>query len=136
VPAIGLKRIAISLDGTTAESVGRMAGAGGAEPGQGALKLNAVIQRGANNDQLLPLAAMVERGAEAGVGQRQGNSANPHRDDLPGRLNAGHLRAWAVTCISNYTEGLRNCPAELCLSVEDQAGARCRSGKILQKISH
>jgi len=91
--AAGLQRITLSLDGTTAESVGRMAGAGGADPGErarrgqallarvlaaieharaagfdpgrGELKLNAVIQRGANDDQLLPLAALArERGLE------------------------------------------------------------------------
>ncbi|MCP9928372.1 GTP 3',8-cyclase MoaA [Cyanobium sp. CH-040] len=91
--AAGLDRITLSLDGTTGASVGRMAGAGGADPGErarrgevllakvlaaieharaagfdpgrGALKLNAVIQRGANDDQLLPLAALArERGLE------------------------------------------------------------------------
>ncbi|MEX1317208.1 MAG: radical SAM protein [Synechococcaceae cyanobacterium] len=89
----GLNRITLSLDGTTGETVGRMAGAGGADPGErtrrgqvllakvlaaieharaagfdpgrGELKLNAVIQRGANDDQLLPLAALArERGLE------------------------------------------------------------------------
>jgi cyclic pyranopterin phosphate synthase len=89
----GLDRITLSLDGTTGESVGRMAGAGGADPrerarrgevllakvlaaieharaagfdpGRGELKLNAVIQRGVNDDQLLPLAALArERGLE------------------------------------------------------------------------
>ena len=91
--AAGLQRITLSLDGTTGESVGRMAGAGGADPGErarrgqvllakvlaaieharaagfdprrGELKLNAVIQRGVNDDQLLPLAALGrERGLE------------------------------------------------------------------------
>ncbi|MGB5136461.1 MAG: radical SAM protein [Prochlorococcaceae cyanobacterium] len=91
--AAGLQRITLSLDGTTGESVGRMAGAGGADPGErarrgelllakvlaaigharaagfdpgrGELKLNAVIQRGANDDQLLPLAALArEHGLE------------------------------------------------------------------------
>jgi cyclic pyranopterin phosphate synthase len=39
--------------------------AAGFDPGRGALKLNAVIQRGANDDQLLPLAALGrERGLE------------------------------------------------------------------------
>lgn len=89
----GLDRITLSLDGTTGASVARMAGVGGADPqererrgaallakvlaaiehartagfdpGRGALKLNAVIQRGANDDQLLPLAALArERGLE------------------------------------------------------------------------
>ena len=82
--AAGLDRITLSLDGTTGDSVERMAGVGdgaallakvlaaieharaaGFDPGRGALKLNAVIQRGANDDQLLPLAALArERGLE------------------------------------------------------------------------
>lgn len=89
----GLDRITLSLDGTTGASVARMAGVAGGEPlererrgatllakvlaaleharsagfdpAHGALKLNAVIQRGANDDQLLPLAALArERGLE------------------------------------------------------------------------
>jgi GTP 3',8-cyclase len=85
--AAGLDRITLSLDGTTAGSVARMAGLAGAaageralaavlaaieharaagfDPARGALKLNAVIQRGANDDQVLPLAALArERGLE------------------------------------------------------------------------
>ena len=84
--AAGLDRITLSLDGTTAVSVARMAGlanaagkralaavlaaieharAAGFDPGRGALKLNAVIQRSANDDQLLPLAALARgRGVE------------------------------------------------------------------------
>jgi cyclic pyranopterin phosphate synthase len=91
--AAGLDRITLSLDGTTGASVARMAGVGGGDPqerkrrgaalltkvlaaiehartagfdpGHGALKLNAVIQRGVNDDQLLPLAALArERGLE------------------------------------------------------------------------
>jgi cyclic pyranopterin phosphate synthase len=85
--AAGLDRITLSLDGTTGSSVARMAGladaaageralaavlaaieharAAGFDPGRGALKLNAVIQRSANDDQLLPLAALArERGLE------------------------------------------------------------------------
>jgi cyclic pyranopterin phosphate synthase len=83
----GLDRITLSLDGTTGAAVARMAGLGdgaagertltqvlaaiehartaGFDPAQGGLKLNAVIQRGANDDQLLPLAALArERGVE------------------------------------------------------------------------
>ena len=83
----GLDRITLSLDGTTGAAVARMAGladeaagarslaqvlaaigharAAGFDPAQGALKLNAVIQRGANDDQLLPLAQLArERGLE------------------------------------------------------------------------
>jgi len=80
----GLDRITLSLDGTTGASVARMAGvsdgeallakvlaaieharAAGFDPGRGELKLNAVIQRGANDDQLLPLAELArERGLE------------------------------------------------------------------------
>ena len=77
----GLDRLTISLDGASGEAVAAMAGlAGGAaageallakvlaaldharaagfDPALGQLKLNAVIQRGRNDDQLLPLAAL------------------------------------------------------------------------------
>ena len=79
----GLDRITLSLDGADGTSVARMAGlsdakAGartleavlaaighardaGFDPAAGALKLNAVIQRGRNDDQLLPLAALCRR---------------------------------------------------------------------------
>ena len=83
----GLDRLTLSLDGTTAASVARMAGladeAAGAralahllgalehaqqagfDPARGELKLNAVIQRGRNDDQVLPLAQLCrERGLE------------------------------------------------------------------------
>ena len=83
----GLDRITISVDGADGASVARMAGltdatagarmlqavltaieqarAAGFDPAAGALKLNAVIQRGRNDDQLLPLAALArERGLE------------------------------------------------------------------------
>ena len=78
--AAGLDRLTLSLDGCDAESVARMAGladvaageralqrvlqaieharAAGFDPLSGGLKLNAVIQRGANDDQLLPLAQL------------------------------------------------------------------------------
>lgn len=82
--AAGLDRITLSLDGASGASVAAMAGlAGGAaageallakvlaaigharsagfDPARGALKLNAVIQRGRNDDQLLPLAALARR---------------------------------------------------------------------------
>jgi len=82
--AAGLDRITISLDGSDGESVARMAGllagpsAGeallakvlaaveharnaGFDPAAGQLKLNAVIARGRNDDQLLPLAALARR---------------------------------------------------------------------------
>ena len=85
--AAGLDRITLSLDGTSGAAVARMAGLGdgaagertlaqvlaaieharaaGFDPAQGGLKLNAVIQRGANDDQLLPLAGLArERGLE------------------------------------------------------------------------
>jgi len=86
--AAGLDRLTLSLDGASGESVAAMAGlAGGAaageallakvlaaidharsagfDPASGQLKLNAVIQRGRNDDQLLPLAALArERGVE------------------------------------------------------------------------
>ena len=83
----GLDRITLSLDGADGPSVARMAGladaaAGeralaavlaaidpareaGFDPAAGQLKLNAVIQRGLNDDQLLPLAELSrERGLE------------------------------------------------------------------------
>jgi cyclic pyranopterin phosphate synthase len=86
--AAGLDRLTLSLDGATGTAVAAMAGlAGGAAAGEallakvlaaleharaagfdpvaGQLKLNAVIQRGRNDDQLLPLAALArERGVE------------------------------------------------------------------------
>ena len=83
----GLDRITLSLDGADGDSVARMAGladanagaraldavlaaidharAAGFNPAAGLIKLNAVIQRGRNDDQLLPLAALArERGPE------------------------------------------------------------------------
>lgn len=83
----GLDRITLSLDAADAESMARMAGlpnaAAGArsleavlaaidharlagfDPARGQLKLNAVIQRGINDDQLLPLADLArQRGVE------------------------------------------------------------------------
>jgi GTP 3',8-cyclase len=72
--AAGLDRITLSLDGTTgaaANTLARVLAAiehartAGFDPAQGDLKLNAVIQRGANDDQLLPLAGLArERGLE------------------------------------------------------------------------
>ncbi|MCP9800161.1 radical SAM protein [Synechococcus sp. RedBA-s] len=82
--AAGLDRITVSLDGTDGESVALMAGlAGGVaageavldkvlaaldhahgagfDPAGGALKLNAVIARGRNEDQLLPLAQLARQ---------------------------------------------------------------------------
>ena len=84
--AAGLDRLTLSLDGATGASVARMAGLAGSgpllpeqrgeallaqvlaaiehariagfDPAQGALKLNAVIQCGANDDQLLALAGL------------------------------------------------------------------------------
>ncbi|MFM8936490.1 MAG: GTP 3',8-cyclase MoaA [Vulcanococcus sp.] len=83
----GLDRITLSLDGADGTSVARMAGladaaagtralgavlaaieharSAGFDPATGALKLNSVLQRGRNHDQLLPLAALArERGLE------------------------------------------------------------------------
>ncbi|MFN9693342.1 MAG: GTP 3',8-cyclase MoaA [Synechococcaceae cyanobacterium] len=82
--AAGLDRLSLSLDGVDGLSVARMAGLGadpergervlervlgaidharaaGFDPGQGQLKLNAVIRRGWNDDQLLPLAELARR---------------------------------------------------------------------------
>jgi GTP 3',8-cyclase len=84
----GLDRLTVSLDGTDGASVARMGGlrggaaagdralatilaaldhaqSAGFDPAEGALKLNAVITRGRNDDQLLPLAALArQRGIE------------------------------------------------------------------------
>ncbi|MCP9930674.1 radical SAM protein [Cyanobium sp. AMD-g] len=79
----GLDRITLSLDGTDGASVARMAGLGGAaaggavlekvlaairharaagfDPARGELKLNAVITRSGNADQLLPLAELARQ---------------------------------------------------------------------------
>ena len=85
--AAGLDRLSLSLDGSDGASVARMAGladqaageralqqvlaaieharAAGFDPGSGTLKLNAVIERDRNDDQLLPLAELArERGLE------------------------------------------------------------------------
>ncbi|MFN6355426.1 MAG: GTP 3',8-cyclase MoaA [Cyanobacteriota bacterium] len=86
--AAGLDRLTLSLDGASGAAVAAMAGltggaaageallakvlaaidharAAGFDPARGELKLNAVIQRGRNDDQLLPLAALArERGVE------------------------------------------------------------------------
>ena len=81
--AAGLDRLTLSLDGADGASVALMAGladagagaqalervlaaidharAAGFDPAAGALKLNAVIQRGRNDDQLLPLAELARR---------------------------------------------------------------------------
>ena len=81
----GLQRLTISLDAADPERVGEMSGrpqqgeqlleqvlaaiaaakAAGFDPATGALKLNSVIQRGRNDDQLLPLAGLArEHGLE------------------------------------------------------------------------
>jgi cyclic pyranopterin phosphate synthase len=84
----GLDRLTLSLDGANGAAVAAMAGltggvaageallakvlaavdharVAGFDPALGRLKLNAVIQRGRNDDQLLPLAALArERGLE------------------------------------------------------------------------
>ena len=81
----GLQRLTISLDAVDPERVGEMSGrpqqgeqlleqvlaaiaaakAAGFDPATGALKLNSVIQRGRNDDQLLPLAGLArEHGLE------------------------------------------------------------------------
>jgi cyclic pyranopterin phosphate synthase len=85
--AAGLDRITLSLDGADGASVARMAGlttteagqrallavldaieharTAGFDPTKGKLKLNAVIQRGRNDDQLVPLAELCrKRGLE------------------------------------------------------------------------
>ena len=78
---LGLDRITLSLDAAGSEGFVRMAGmpdtaahlfervlsgldaalAAGFDPGQGALKINSVIQRHHNDDQLIPLARLARR---------------------------------------------------------------------------
>jgi cyclic pyranopterin phosphate synthase len=80
----GLDSVTLSLDGSDAASVARMSGrrdggwvleqvlaaieharSAGFDPAQGELKLNAVIQRDVNEDQVLPLASLArQRGLE------------------------------------------------------------------------
>jgi cyclic pyranopterin phosphate synthase len=80
----GLDSVTLSLDGSDATSVARMSGrrdggwvleqvlaaieharSAGFDPAQGGLKLNAVIQRDVNEDQVLPLASLArQRGLE------------------------------------------------------------------------
>lgn len=104
--AAGLDRITLSLDGSDGASVARMAGlsggadagtvvlakvlaaieharAAGFDPAAGALKLNAVLTRAGNADQLVPLAQLArERGLELrliefmDVGNRNGWTAD------------------------------------------------------------
>ena len=113
--AAGLDRLTLSLDGTTGDSVARMAGLADAAAGQraldrvleaiehartagfdprlGALKLNAVVQRGANEDQLLPLAELARgRGLELRLIEYMdvGNRNGWQRDDV---LPAGEMVA-------------------------------------------
>jgi len=128
----GLDRITLSLDGADGSSVARMAGladaaAGeaslarvlaaleharhaGFDPGSGALKLNAVIQRGANDDQLLPLAALArERGVELrlieymDVGNRNGwqESAVVPTAEMVERIGA----RWPLEPLGRTTHG-------------------------------
>ena len=82
--AAGVDRITISLDAVDGASIARMAGlrsgpeagnallervlagidaarAAGYNPAHGSLKLNAVIQRGCNDDQLIPLAQLARQ---------------------------------------------------------------------------
>jgi cyclic pyranopterin phosphate synthase len=81
--AAGLDRLTLSLDGASGTSVAKMAGLADANAGEaalakvlaaleharqagfspntGALKVNAVIQRGRNDDQLVPLAALTRQ---------------------------------------------------------------------------
>ncbi len=111
----GLDRITLSLDGTTGASVARMAGlpdatagerslsrvleaienarAAGFDPERGALKLNAVIQRGRNDDQLIPLAQLArERGLEL---------------RLIEYMDVGNRNSWQPTDVVPATEMLR-----------------------------
>ena len=82
--SVGLERITVSLDAVEGAVVARMAGlrgggragdrlvgqvlaglaaarSAGFDPAEGALKLNAVIQRGVNDDQLIPLAELARQ---------------------------------------------------------------------------
>ncbi len=130
----GVDRITISLDGTDASSVAEMTGqAGGGlagadilnrvlrgiraarragfDPALGALKLNSVIQRGRNDQQVLPLAALArDQGLELrlieymDVGHRNGwtRDAVFSAADMVRRIDAvwpleDHGRGWHST---------------------------------------
>jgi cyclic pyranopterin phosphate synthase len=118
--AAGLDRLTLSLDGANGAAVAAMAGlaggtaageallakvlaaidharAAGFDPASGQLKLNAVIQRGRNDDQILPLAALArERGVELrliefmDVGNRNGwePEAVVSAEEMVARLDA------------------------------------------------
>ncbi len=110
---LGLDRITISLDGVQAERVGQMAGrpgsgarvfeqvlsglnsarAAGFDPLQGQLKLNSVIQRDVNDDQVVPLAALAR---ELGVELR-----------LIEYMDVGQRNGWGVAQVMPATEMLR-----------------------------
>ena len=132
----GLDRITISLDGTDAAVVARMAGlpaearAGeqllqrvlnsldhalqaGFQPAQGALKLNAVMHRQLNGHQLLPLAQLArDRGLELrlieamDVGNRNGWSPEAV---LPAAAMIASLNAvWPVEPLGRSAHGTAN----------------------------
>jgi cyclic pyranopterin phosphate synthase len=131
--AAGLDRITISLDGTDGTSMARMAGLSGGEVAGAAvlarvlaaleharnagfdpmarqLKLNAVIARGRNDDQLLPLAALArQRGLELrliefmDVGNRNGWKPNQvvPAAEMVGRIGA----VWPLEPIGRPSHG-------------------------------
>ncbi len=128
----GLDRLTLSLDGTTGTSVAAMAGladaaageralakvlaaleharAAGFDAGTGQLKLNAVILRGRNDDQLLPLAALArERGVELrlieamDVGNRNGWSPG---DVMPAEAMVAAIGArWPLEPLGRGPQG-------------------------------
>jgi cyclic pyranopterin phosphate synthase len=134
--AAGLNRITISLDGTDGASVARMGGLSGGEaagaavlarvlaalehareagfdPAAGQLKLNAVIARGRNDDQLLPLAALArQRGVELrliefmDVGNRNGWNLE---QVVPAAEMVGRIGAiWPLEPIGRPSHGTAN----------------------------
>ncbi|WP_216900643.1 GTP 3',8-cyclase MoaA [Synechococcus sp. CCY 9618] len=130
--AAGLDRITLSLDGTDGPTVARMGGLGGAaaggavlekvlaaighardagfDPARGELKLNAVITRSGNADQLLPLAELArERGLELrliefmDVGNR--NGWNPEQVLPAAEMVARIGAAWPLEPVGRAPHG-------------------------------
>lgn len=136
--AAGLDRLTLSLDGVTGTAVARMAGLHGGDADtrrrrgeaqleqvlaaieharsagfaaeRGQIKLNAVIQRGANDDQLLPLAELArQRGLELrliefmDVGNRNGwrPEAVLSAAEMVGRIN----RRWPLDPVGRDPHG-------------------------------
>ena len=133
--AAGLNRLTLSLDGTSPASVAAMAGlndeaagaralaqvltaiehaeAAGFEPATGALKLNAVIQRGRNSDQVVPLAQLCrDRGLELRLIEYMdvGNRNGWHPSDVVPAAELIHTlhQHWALEPLGRPDHGTAN----------------------------